>query len=231
MKIVVNHLTRMKPGYICVAGIDVESHDHVRPVLGGKRLAVDLLRRHGGPFEMAAIVDLGITKPAGSPPETEDHWFDPTRTAVVNDLDAKKFWKLLQSVSRKKLAEIFGADLVSRGKGCTLDQRAGIGSLGCLLPGSPPEFSVSWGKVRAKVSDGIFSADLSVTDLRLYEDDQQTPRMDVLQSVQRRIRDGVGVVLSVGLARAFQASGDSAARHWLQLNNVHLEDDPAWHVG
>src|SRR5262249_38600569 len=38
----------------------------------------------------------------------------------------------------------------------------------------------------------------------------------------------VGVILSVGLARAFQASGDTARRHWLQVNNLHLEDDPVW---
>ena len=45
---------------------------------------------------------------------------------------------------------------------------------------------------------------------------------------QRRIKRGVGVILSVGLARAFQVSGDTARRHWLQVNNLHLEDDPAW---
>lgn len=46
--------------------------------------------------------------------------------------------------------------------------------------------------------------------------------------MQRRIQRGVAVILSVGLARAFQVSGDTARRHWLQVNDLHLEDDPAW---
>ena len=45
---------------------------------------------------------------------------------------------------------------------------------------------------------------------------------------KRRIHGGVRVILSVGLARAFQVSGDTARRHWLQVNNLYLEDDPAW---
>ena len=30
MRIVVNHLTRMQSGYICVAGIDVQDNQHIR---------------------------------------------------------------------------------------------------------------------------------------------------------------------------------------------------------
>ena len=59
MRIVVNHLTRMMKGYICAAGIDEETNEHVRPVLPGVRLRVDLLEERGGPFSMAALVDLG----------------------------------------------------------------------------------------------------------------------------------------------------------------------------
>jgi hypothetical protein len=65
-------------------------------------------------------------------------------------------------------------------------------------------------------------------DLRSYGEDQKTPRAKVIADVQRRIRQGARVILSVGLARAFQVSGDTARRHWLQMTNVHLEDDPVW---
>jgi hypothetical protein len=37
MRIVVNHLTRMQPGYICVAGMERQGGRHVRPVLAGGR--------------------------------------------------------------------------------------------------------------------------------------------------------------------------------------------------
>jgi hypothetical protein len=77
MRIIVNHLTRMQPGYICVAGVDVSNGHHVRPVLRG-RLTTDLLASKGGPFDMAALVDIGRVESCGHAPETEDYNFDPS---------------------------------------------------------------------------------------------------------------------------------------------------------
>jgi hypothetical protein len=33
-------------------------------------------------------------------------------------------------------------------------------------------------------------------------------------------------ILAVGLTRAYQKSPKGPTRHWLQLNNIHLQDDP-----
>jgi hypothetical protein len=110
-----------------------------------------------------------------------------------------------------------------------VDEAQGNASLGCLRTEIPPSIAINrWGKIRAQVADGTFDVDLSVTDLRLYEKDQQTPRAAAVASIQQRIDQGVGVILSVGLARAFQVSGDARRRHWLQVNNFHLEDAPVW---
>jgi hypothetical protein len=46
--------------------------------------------------------------------------------------------------------------------------------------------------------------------------------------VRRRIQAGVEVILSVGLTRLWRKQEDAAERHWLQVNNVHLQDDPLW---
>jgi hypothetical protein len=229
LKIVVNHLTRMQPGYICIAGLDLQTNEHVRPVLRAARLAVNLLRRNGGVFDMATVVDLGPTKGCGKVPEIEDHIFEPHRLFAVKDLDAVPFWKLLKSVSCRNLADIFGQDLKPQRSGCAVGEGMGNVSLGCLrLAESPKIFVNQWRKVRMRVSDGRFDVDLSVTDLRLYESDQRTPRSTAVAEVQRRIEQGVGVILSVGLARAFTAQGDTERRHWLQVNNIHLEDAPTW---
>jgi hypothetical protein len=231
LKIVVNHLTRMQPGYVCVAGIDLRRHQHVRPVLGGARLTTDLLSREGGAFDIAALVDLGATRPCGAPPETEDHAFDSTRIVGKEVLEPGAFWKLLMAVSSSTLREIFGEELKPRRSGCAVDEGRGHASLGCLRsPRAAKIFINSWGKLRMRVSDGTFDVDLSVTDLRLYRGDQQTVRFKTVAEVQRRIAKGVGLILSVGLARAFRVSGDTARRHWLQVNNVHLEDDPVWTI-
>ena len=81
------------------------------------------------------------------------------------------------------------------------------------------------------MSDGQFSVDLSVTDLRLYEDDYQTPRYGVVQDAATRIGKGVPVIVGVGLTQPWQKPGDTQSRHWLQANNIHLGDDPVWRLG
>src|SRR5260370_42124155 len=50
--LVINHLTRMQQGYICVAGVDLETGRHVRPVLRRRMGTVNLVR-NGGLFDMA----------------------------------------------------------------------------------------------------------------------------------------------------------------------------------
>lgn len=75
---------------------------------------------------------------------------------------------------------------------------------------------------------GTDSLYLPVTDLRLYEEDQKTPRAQLVADVDRRIRAGTKVILAVGLARAWKKPGDPEQRHFLQVNNLHLEDEPCW---
>lgn len=178
---------------------------------------------------MAVVLDLGGTTAAGAPPEHEDHVFDPAQLAALGEDTAADFWARLSGTCKPSLKEIFGEELVPRSRGCTVDEKQGIASLGCLVPSAPPElYTTGFGRLRATITDGTLTADLSVTDLRLYEEDQKTLKHRVLEGVQRRIRDGVEVIASVGLARPFRAANDTAARHWLQLNNLHLADDPLW---
>ncbi|MBI2192003.1 MAG: hypothetical protein HYU36_08470 [Planctomycetes bacterium] len=232
MRIVVNHLTRMRPGRICVAGIDVSTGEHVRPVLETTQLGRDMLVRSGGPFDIASVADLGATRHVGKPPETEDHVFDPKGATQAKVVAADKFWKLLMKIGKPTLAGIFGPALEARTPGCAVDLGQGNASLGCLIPASAPEIWVDgWDKIRIELTDGTLTPNLSVTDLRLYEDDQKTPRRKLVERIATRIKKGVGVVVAVGLARPWQKPGDTERRHWLQVNNIHLEDDPAWQLG
>ncbi len=232
MKIVVNHLTRMQPGYICVAGIDLATGEHVRPVLEGVRLSRDLLVRSGGPFDIASVADLGTTRHIGKPPENEDYVLNPNTATRVKDVVADKYWKLLMKTAKPTLAAIFGPALAARTPGCAIDLGQGNASLGCLIPAAAPEIWVDgWDKIRIELTDGTLTPNLSVTDLRLYEDDQKTPRRKLVDRIAARLKKGVGVVVAVGLARPWQKPGDTERRHWLQVNNLHLEDDPAWQLG
>ena len=111
----------------------------------------------------------------------------------------------------------------------TLDLKAGKASLGCLLPAAPPALVLDrFGRVRMILSDGAIDCSLGVTDVRVYESDFKTPKRDVLAGISERIGRGVPTIIGVGVGRPFQREGDTEARHWLQVNNIHLEDDPAW---
>ncbi len=228
MRIIVNHLTRMQPGDICVAGVDVMSGQHIRPVLRS-RLTVDLLARNGGPFDLADLVDLGMVKYCGQAPETEDYYFDQRDARCVRHIPPIHFWEMLQRVARHSLTQVFGPALRPFRRGCVVDLNAGEASLGCLIPAAPPRLYVNdYGKIRAIISDGAFTADLSVTDLRFCDTGHKTPKFALIERIDAEMRSGGSFVLSVGLARPWQHPDDIVKRHWLQVNNIHLEDNTVW---
>ena len=70
-----------------------------------------------------------------------------------------------------------------------------------------------------------------MTDLRLFGDDHATPEPARLRAAARWIADSRDVLLSVGLTRKFRSSERHEYRHWLQVNNIHLKEDPTWALG
>jgi hypothetical protein len=229
MQIVVNHLTRMQPGYICVAGIDLSNGQHIRPVLRYGRLTRDLLALNGGPFSMASLVDLGPVKYCGQAPELEDHCFQFLNAHNIGIVPPERFWQLLQSTAHTSIVEIFGSAIQSLKRGCIVDVGAGKASLGCLIPADRPKLLVTRdGRIRADITDGTFIVNLSVTDLRLCEADHKTPKEDLIREINARIQSGTPVILSVGLTRPWKHPDDIVERHWLQVNNFHLKDDVVW---
>ena len=221
----------MQPGYICVAGVDVETLNHVRPVLRYGRLTNDLIRLNGGPLDIGAAVDLGPTTYAGHAPELEDYLFDPASAAWLFEYGPDDYWEVLDGVAWESLSEIFGPALELWDESGTVDVGEGNASLGCLKPEQQPWLYVDHrGKVRMVLDYLMPSINLAVADLRLYERDQKTPRRDLFESVQRRLEAGVEAILSVGLTRPWRKRGDTDERHWLQVNNIHLQDDPLWRL-
>ena len=214
-----------------MAGVDVNTLRHVRPVLRYGRLTTGLLRPYGGPLDIGSVVDIGPTTYAGHAPELEDHHFDPARAMWLFDEDPDDYWDFLDGVARESLAEIFGAALELWDESGTVEVGEGQASLGCLKPEKQPWLYVDHrGTVRMVLDYLMPSVNLAVNDLRLYERDHRTPRRDLVESAQRRLEAGVEAILSVGLTRPWRKRGDTAERHWLQVNNIHLEDDPLWRL-
>jgi hypothetical protein len=231
MRIVVNHVTRMTAPRICVAGIDPASVGHVRPITPPDDLiARALLRDEGGPFGMGAEVDLGPVHPEGSPPETEDHRFVTARAQHVRDMEADEFLELLSRVSAPNLQGAFGPALERIRWKYAVEPGHGERSLAVVRAATRPTLEVDTTfdkpKLQLRYSDPEPPTYLPVTDVRFYETDHKTIRVDAVEDVARRLRRGVGAFLMLGLARPWNAPGDDRERHWLQLNGLVLDDQP-----
>lgn len=217
----------MKPGYICVAGIDPETGAHVRPVLSYGRLTTDLLLKNGGPFDLGSVVDLGPTVRVGRAPEHEDYRFDSAEARCLRRVSDDFFWNKLADSASDTLQGIFGRELVRRKKSCTVEIGEGKASLGLIRPRERPYLYVDHrDSVRVHLPWLTPPADLSVTDLRLYQEDQKTPCRTLVSHFRKKLWAGSRTILAVGLTRPFAKKGDDVARHWLQVNNVYLEGEP-----
>ena len=234
MVITVTHLTRMRPPYICAAGL--HNQVAVRPVVTGQ-LHKKWLRSKGGLFEIGAVVDLGPVKHVGTAPEHEDYRFNPAVAKYAGTADAITFWRLLEQIAQPSLDSIFGDDLIKRGRwSYAVNPGCGVSSLGCLKAYGTPKISIRGldprpvrAGLRLAITDPILGKlDLGITDVRFFEDDFITVNEEIVESAQERIDSGIRLLLSVGLTRATVPPDNPV--HWLQVNNIHLEDDPTWNL-
>lgn len=227
MRIIVNHVTRMTSPRVCVAGIDADTFDHVRPTTPPTDLIErKLLRENGGPFGVAALVDLGPVKAEPNVPETEDHGFVTANARRIEDITGDEYLEVLREVSAATLGDAFGPDLE-----CVNDRKyaieAGHGtrSLAVVrLRGRAQLHSNQWDKLMLELNDPDTPCSLSMTDVRFYETDHKTLKRDVITDVNGRLSAGVDAFLMLGLARAFVAQGYDRHLHFLQANGLCLVD-------
>jgi Dual OB-containing domain len=229
MRIVLNHITRMSKPRICIAGIDPDTGEHVRPTTPPADLITrELLAHQGGPISMGAEVELGDVHAEGTAPETEDHRFSTHALQHVRDLADDEFLDLLDRAAAQDLTTAFGPSLRRHKWKYAIDPGGGRRSLAVLRCTKTPRLELDrrYGKLQLRWSDPDPPTYLSVTDVRFYQADHKRIREDVVDDVARRLRRGVGCSLMLGVARPWQHPGDTKERHWLQLNGIVLEDHP-----
>jgi hypothetical protein len=82
--------------------------------------------------------------------------------------------------------------------------------------------------VRIVVTDeDLGPLSLPLTDLRVYDLESNAVDERHLELLRNRVRRRRDVLLSVGVGRPWARKGGEL-RHWLQVNNVHLDDNPLW---
>ncbi|RIK45499.1 MAG: hypothetical protein DCC58_06215 [Chloroflexi bacterium] len=231
MRIVISHLTRMRNGHICVAGIDLTNGQHIRPV-AQRPLTLSLTAQHGGPLQLAAVLELQAVRNVGRKPEVEDRAVQLDRITRKSLMPASSFWRVLGRQAESSLGAIFGPDLQRLRNTWVVPAEQGEASLGCLAPQRAGNLWINeHGRVRISIVTDDGNCTLPVTDLRLYRytpERDYTPNTEAVQTVSQRLRQGGHLLLSVGLSRPFKREDDERAHHWLQVNNIFPEQDPLW---
>ena len=212
---------------ICVAGVDLGTQRHVRPITGkAHTMTRDMLVENGGPFQIGAVVELGSVRPNPSPPEVEDHWFWPDQAKRVARLSADEYLELMDEIASDDLDAVLGSALQRHGWKYAVDAGTGAASLGVLRASAMRVEVNDFGSLQVRLDDVESRAYIPITDLRYYQEDQATVREDAVEDTNRRLRRGVHAFLMLGLARAWTKPGDDNERHWLQVNGICLSDDP-----
>jgi hypothetical protein len=228
MQIVVNHVTRMRTwSRICVAGIDLETGRHVRPVTPMTDLVTRAhLRSEGGPFGPGAYVDLGAVRPRPGVPEVEDHEFRPADARRLGDLAAADYLEALERARSADVESAFGRALreIRPGKFAVL---AGQGDCSlAVVEVRRPSLVIRYDNLYLDLKYPDVSARLRVTDARFYEPDHETVVVGIVKDVQRRLRAGTRVYAMLGLAREIPDQDSGLVVHWLQVNGLCLVDRP-----
>ncbi|MGL4612202.1 MAG: dual OB domain-containing protein [Trueperaceae bacterium] len=230
MNILITHLTRMNYPRICIAGLNLQSNSFIRPVVGkGDVLDISQMKLFG----LGNIVELGWNQMLGNPPEVEDCYFKLRNAKLQQELNPREFWNVLEKSVATSLTDIFGEELQQEKSTLIVEEQKGRASLGHISV-SALELRVNvkndLQKLRAVFSHSKLKLSVPVTDLRFYQeiDGQWLLNRETVDRVNDLMSEKPAIVLSVGLSRAKSFSDDENAKHWFQVNGIHLESDPLW---
>lgn len=223
-QIVFNHITRMQSPRICIAGTEVDSKQHLRPVTApDDPITRSLLVEEGGLLQLGAGVELGPTTAIPNPPETEDHLCQTGNFEALGVLTDQEYFALLTRVDGGDLGAAFGPGLRRNGNTYAMKSGGGEHSLACIRAEQGTRLSIDFEKPYLRLPE---RAKVKVTDVRFFEPDQKTLRKDVVADVNARLDDGVAAFLMFGLSRPWARPEEDEKLHWLQLNGICLEDSP-----
>ena len=228
MHTVICHVTRMEYPYICVAGIDPETLQHIRLVLPRRRrLHIRHWSGMGGKIGVGACIDPGPMTPVGAPPEIEDYEFEPTYVQPIRTLSPHELWDLLNRVAVNRLQGAFGESLKRTGRSFWAPAGECKASLACMHVNRGAFLFVAEGlnkmQVRIAREQGPYKPSLPINDLRFYQPTLGYPvNVRHVDAINRQLKSGGKALLTLGLTRPFASDDCHEPVHWLQVNGVFL---------
>ena len=228
--LVITDFTRMRGGYVCVAGYDALGHC-VRP--SEPRLQEELIKREGRFFVYpSAVVEFDLLEPRPRAPHTEDHIYNLFDIHFVRQAGPREFGDTLLLGLAPNVAAIFEQP-VQQDHGFFVAEGVGPRSVGTVRPRAivkviyGPSRQGEAFDYRMQFYDeaGQFYS-LKITDLtwHRYCDSLRQPDRQPAQIAAEltRVLKRRAVLLRIGLSRGWAEHPD---RCYLQINGVYTDPD------
>lgn len=227
MEMLITDLTYMRGG-VCIAGINTEIFENVRPVLSFGQIQLDFVRKNN--IYPGAIIRFDFTNRKSTPPHIEDYAFNPANTGFVKFLAQSEWQNILNSCAVSSLASAFN-NLIVDNKGILPGAKAsslaviGVDNVRVNFFDSDANALLPFKARISFISDGI-SYHLPVTDLQFldYCNDRFSngvSRDKLKDDLAGLINDGDYLYLRIGLTRPFKKSEDAKELCYFQINGLY----------
>jgi len=219
MKIIITDLTRFtNQDKVCIAGINPESNECIRPMPYIQKAACKKLNILPG-----AIIEGDFAHRACQAPHTEDR--DRANLKFLGPCSSEQFKSILENTSYNSVEEGFGITLSFGQKYIPHDSPPDKSII--TLPVDPIQLDIvedgyKPGKLRINFTDqaGKSFRFLSITDLGFFEYAERHAAENKIGELNDFIHTQEELFIRLGLARIHQAP-DGRNGYWMQVNGIY----------
>lgn len=219
MRIIITDLTRFSnQDIVCIAGINLETNECIRPMPYIKKADCQKLNILPG-----AILEGDFTSCACSPPHNEDRNRDNLK--FLGPCSSEEFKRILEKTSFDSVEEGFEVTLASGQKHIPHDNPPDKSII--TLPLNPKQFNIvedgyKRGKLRVIFTDpgGKTFYYLSITDLGFFEYAERHAAENKIDDLNDFIHLQKELYIRLGLGRIYQ-SNDGRNGFWMQINGIY----------
>lgn len=219
-KLIVTDLTRFsKKEKVCIAGIDIDTGECIRPMPYIKYENCEKVGLIPG-----AIIDGTFSKtPHTEPPHTEDMYYKNLK--YIKACSKNEFYNILSESAFDGVEDGFDIKLQPNQKHLPVEHIINHSIITLSVRPNTVEITESpfkKGTIKISFCDkaGKWLNYLSITDLGFYDYAMEKHGLDRLDEINEFINDQDEVFIRLGIGRAFQPKGQPNG-YWLQVNGIY----------
>jgi hypothetical protein len=223
--IIVTDLTRFRnPEIVCIAGIDENSGECIRPM---PYLALSECQRLNV-LPGAKLTGSFTPSPDRTGPHQEDYRYE--RLRFLGPSSSEEFKSALGQGLYESVEEGFEITLRNNQKHIPTDHEVQRSIITARISPSDTEIvedSYNPGKIKLNFRDQSFSEFryIGITDLGFHKYALQHHSRNELRTINTMIKAQEEVYLRIGLSREYQPPHDKRKGYWLQVNGIYTFPD------